>query len=96
MKDISYFHNSSPFSLFKIFLSSLCMCIMKMQIFLSRGKSTTDMSLALIQLKYLACLSCQLGVDCRKPLRDILMYGTFADSILLGSLTHGAVILDNV
>lgn len=51
------------------------MCIMKMQIFLSRGKSTTNMSLALIQLKYLACLSRQLGVDCRKPLGDILMYG---------------------
>ena len=67
-----------------------------MQIFLLGGKSTANMSFALIQLKYLSCLSCKLGIDCRKPLRDILMYGTFADSILLGSLTHGAVILDYV
>ena len=72
------------------------MCIMQMQIFLLGGKSTANMPFALIQLEYLARLPCKLGIDCRKPLGDILMYGTFADSILLGSLTHGAVILDNV
>ena len=51
------------------------MCIMQMQIFLLGGKSTADMSLTLIQLKYLARLPCKLGIDCRKPLGDILMYG---------------------
>ena len=72
------------------------MCIMQMQIFLLGGKSTANMPFTLIQLEYLARLPCKLGIDCGKPLGDILMYGTLADSILLGSLTHGAVILDNV
>lgn len=77
-------------------MGTMQMCVMNVKILLTRGKSTANMSLTLIQLKYLARLPCKLGIDCRKPLSDILMYGTFTDSILLGSLTHGAVILDNV
>lgn len=77
-------------------MGAMQMCVMNVKILLARGKSTANMSFALIQLEYLARLPCKLGIDCRKPLGDILMYGTLADSILLGSLTHGAVILDNV
>lgn len=72
------------------------MCIMQMQIFLPGGKSTANMSLTLIQLEYLARLPCKLRIDGRKTLGDVLVYGALAYPILLGSLTHGAVILDNV
>ena len=51
------------------------MYVMNVKILLARGKSTADVSLALIQLEYLARLSCKLGIDCGKPLGDILMYG---------------------
>jgi hypothetical protein len=56
-------------------MGTMQMCVMNVKILFTRGKSTANMSFALIQLKYLARLPCKLGIDCRKPLGDILMYG---------------------
>lgn len=67
-----------------------------MQIFFFRSKSTADVPLALVELKYLSRLLGKLRINCRKTFCYILMYSTLANSILLGSLAHRTVILDNV
>ena len=66
------------------------------QIFLLRGKPSSDMAFGLVQVQHLPGLRRQGGIDLHETFGHVLMYRALADTKGLRRLSHRGIIVDDI